>query len=77
MIDAAQLVRVGLADGGQVLAQYSNGDQVMVGQLAMASIRNPDTLLASGNNSFALSARTATPSIGVPGRSSGPDSVSC
>jgi flagellar hook protein FlgE len=64
---AAQLVRVGLADGGRVLAQYSNGDQVVVGQLAMASIRNPDTLLAAGNNAFQLSARTATPSIGVPG----------
>ncbi len=64
---AAQLVRVGLADGGRILAQYSNGDQVIVGQLAMASIRNPDTLLAAGNNSFALSARTSTPSIGLPG----------
>jgi flagellar hook protein FlgE len=64
---AAQLVHVGLADGGRILAQYSNGDQVIVGQLAMASIRNPDTLLAAGNNAFALSARTATPSIGVPG----------
>jgi flagellar hook protein FlgE len=64
---AAQLVRVGLADGGRVLAQYSNGDQVVVGQVAMASIRNPDTLLAAGNNSFQLSARTATASIGLPG----------
>lgn len=64
---AAQLVHVGLADGGQILAQYSNGDQVVVGQVALASIRNPDTLIAAGNNNFALSARTATPSIGVPG----------
>jgi flagellar hook protein FlgE len=64
---AAQLVRVGLADGGRILAQYSNGDQVVVGQVAMASVRNPDTLLAAGNNSFQCSARTATPSIGVPG----------
>jgi flagellar hook protein FlgE len=64
---AAQLVRVGLADGGRVLAQYSNGDQVVVGQLAMASIRNPDTLIAAGNNNFQLSARTAIPSIGAPG----------
>ena len=64
---AAQLVHVGLADGGRILAQYSNGDQVVVGQLALASIRNPDTLIAAGNNNFALSARTATPSIGVPG----------
>lgn len=64
---AAQLVHVGLSDGGKILAQFSNGDQVMVGQVAMASIRNPDTLIAMGNNSFQLSARTATPSIGVSG----------
>ncbi len=64
---AAQLVHVGLADGGQILAQYSNGDQVVVGQLALASIRNADTLIAEGNNNFQLSARTATPSIGLPG----------
>jgi flagellar hook protein FlgE len=63
---AAQLVHVGLADGGQVLAQYSNGNQVVVGQVAMASIRNPDTLLAAGNNNFQLSALTAIPSIGLP-----------
>jgi flagellar hook protein FlgE len=63
---AAELTHVGLADGGTVLAEYSNGDQVVVGQLAMASIRNPDTLIAAGNNSFQLSALTATPSVGVP-----------
>jgi flagellar hook protein FlgE len=64
---AGQLVHVGLADGGGILAQYSNGDQVVVGQVAMANIRNPDTLIATGNNNFQLSARTATPSVGVPG----------
>ena len=64
---AAQLVHVGLADGGGILAQYSDGEQVVVGQVAMASIRNPDTLIAEGNNTFQLSARTANPSIGVPG----------
>jgi flagellar hook protein FlgE len=64
---AAQLVHVGLADGGAILAQYSNGDQVVVGQVALASIRNADTLIAAGNNNFQLSARTATPSIGAPG----------
>ena len=33
----------------------------------MASIRNPDTLIAAGNNSFQLRSRTATPTIGMPG----------
>jgi flagellar hook protein FlgE len=64
---AGQLVHVGLADGGGILAQYSNGDQVVVGQVAMANIRNPDTLIATGNNNYELSARTATPSVGMPG----------
>ena len=64
---AAQLVRVGLSDGGKILAQYSNGQQTMVGQVAMAAIRNPESLIAAGNNNFQLSARTATPAIGVPG----------
>ena len=64
---AAQLVHVGLANGGGVLAQYSNGHQVIVGQVAIASIRNADTMIAQGNNNFQLSALTANPSIGVPG----------
>ena len=64
---AAQLIRVGLANGGGVLAQYSNGDQVVVAQLALASVRNPDSLLAEGDNNFALSARSSIPAIGTPG----------
>lgn len=63
----AQLLRVGIGTGGVVLAQYSNGVQTPVGQLAMASIRNPESLLSVGNNSFQLSARSALPAIGVPG----------
>jgi len=64
---AAQLVRVGLGDGGTILAQYSNGNQLVVGQLAMATIRNPESLIAVGNNNYQLSARTAEPAIGIPG----------
>jgi flagellar hook protein FlgE len=60
------LIRVGLADGGQMLAQYSDGQQVVVGQVAMASVRNPESLIAAGNNNYQASARTATPAIGLP-----------
>lgn len=63
---AAQLVRVGLSDGGQILAQYSSGEQAVVGQVAMASIRNPESLIAVGNNNYQLSARSALPAIGLP-----------
>lgn len=63
---AAELSDVGLADGGQILAHYTDGTQVLVGQLALAAIPNPDSLVAAGNNRFMLSSRTAEPSIGVP-----------
>jgi flagellar hook protein FlgE len=63
---AAQLVRVGLTDGGKILAQYSNGQQTVVGQVAMAGIRNPESLIAAGDNNFESSSLTATPAIGVP-----------
>jgi flagellar hook protein FlgE len=63
---AANLIRVGLANGGKILAQYSNGQQVVVGQLAMATVRNPDSLIAVGNSNFQLSARSALPAVGLP-----------
>jgi flagellar hook protein FlgE len=63
---ASQLTRVGLANGGQLLAQYSDGTQVVVGQVAMANIRNPESLIAVGNNNYQASALTASPAIGVP-----------
>ena len=66
-LPAAQLVGVGIGDGGVILAQYSNGQQSVIGQLAMASIRNPESLIAVGNNNYQLSARSALPAVGVPG----------
>jgi flagellar hook protein FlgE len=63
---AAQLVNVGIATDGQILANYSNGQQAVVGQLAIASIVNPSSLLAVGNNNYEASSITAQPAIGVP-----------
>jgi len=64
---AAQLTSIGLGDGGAVVAQYSNGQQIVVGQLAMALIRNPESLLAIGNNNYQLSVRSAVPAVGTSG----------
>jgi flagellar hook protein FlgE len=64
---AANLVRVGLGDGGKILAQYSDGQQVIVGQVAMATVRNPESLIAVGNSTYQLSARSALPAVGLPG----------
>src|ERR1035438_5882216 len=63
---ASELTQVGLANGGQLLAQYSDGTQVVVGQVAMANIRNPSSLIAVGNNNYEASALTSSPAIGLP-----------
>jgi flagellar hook protein FlgE len=63
---AANLTQVGLADGGQIVAQYSNGQQIVVGQVALAMIRNPDSLIAVGDSNYQLSARSALPAVGLP-----------
>jgi flagellar hook protein FlgE len=64
---AAQLVNVAIANGGQILAQYSNGLQTVVGQLAMATIRNPQSLLSVGDNNYQVSSLSAIPAVGLPG----------
>jgi flagellar hook protein FlgE len=64
---AAQLTQVAISAGGQILAQFSSGLQTVVGQLAMATVRNPDSLLAAGDNAYQLSALSALPAIGLPG----------
>ena len=65
-LTAAQLTHVALSDGGQIIAQFSNGQQVTVAQVAVASIRNPDSLVAVGDNNFQIGPNTAAPAIGLP-----------
>ncbi|MEI9977193.1 MAG: flagellar hook protein FlgE [Ignavibacteriota bacterium] len=62
---AGQVTDVSLANGGLVVATYSNGAQVTIGQIALASIANPQSLLSVGDNNLALSALSAAPAIGA------------
>lgn len=62
---AGQVTNVGLADGGLVVAKYSNGRQATVGQLAVAIVRNPETLKAVGNNNLQTTVDTAPPAVGT------------
>ena len=55
---AAQLVSVSIANGGGIVANYSDGIQVTVGQVAVAAIGNASTLINAGNNQYSLSAST-------------------
>lgn len=67
---AGQINSVSLQNGGLMVATYSNGQQLTVGQLAVAAIGNPDSLTAVGNNDLAATASTATPAVGTAGTGS-------
>ncbi|MBI4907779.1 MAG: flagellar hook protein FlgE [Acidobacteria bacterium] len=63
---AAQIAKVGVADGGQIVATYSNGQQSVIAQLALASVVNPESLVSIGDNEFQLGSNTSAPAIGLP-----------
>jgi len=63
---ASSLTSVGIQNGGQVVATYSNGQTKVEAQLAMAEIQNPTSLQNVGNNNFAVGADTAIPAVGAP-----------
>ncbi len=65
-VPASQVTQVSIANGGAITAQFSDGNQVVIGQLALASVSNPDSLIAVGQNNFEVGAKTATPVVGVP-----------
>jgi flagellar hook protein FlgE len=66
-VPASQVTQVSIANGGAITAQFSDGNQIVVGQLALASVSNPDSLIAVGQNNYEVGADTATPVVGVPG----------
>jgi flagellar hook protein FlgE len=63
----ASLTQVSIGNGGTIQAQYSDGEQVVVGQMAMATIRNQESLIDAGDNNYMLSGNSAAPAVGTPG----------
>jgi len=50
---------------GKIVAQFSNGQQVTFAQVALASIRNPESLIATGDNNFQVGPDTAAAAVGT------------
>ena len=67
---AGNISSVSLQDGGLLMASYSNGQQLTVGQLAVATINNPTSLHAVGGNALVATALTGTPVVGKSGSGS-------
>jgi flagellar hook protein FlgE len=64
---AGQVSSVGIQNGGTIVANYTNGQQSVVGQLALASITNPQSLISVGNNELEASAITSQAALGTAG----------
>jgi flagellar hook protein FlgE len=60
-----QLTGTSIGANGQISATYSNGASVVVAQVALASVLNPDSMQNLGNNTFAATAATAAPVVGT------------
>jgi flagellar hook protein FlgE len=63
---AAQVTQVSLSNGGAIFVNYSDGSQQEIGQIALASIANPDSLVAVGQSNYEVGPDTATPVVGMP-----------
>jgi flagellar hook protein FlgE len=68
-IQAATVTGVSLQNGGSLVATFSNGTHRTLAQLAIASISNPDTMIAVNNNQYVVGVGTTTPSVGASGTS--------
>jgi flagellar hook protein FlgE len=66
-VQAATVTGTSLQNGGMLVATFSDGTQRTVAQLALASIANPDSLIALANNQYSLGADSATPTTGAAG----------
>lgn len=67
---AGNISSVSLQDGGLLMASYSNGQQLTVGKLAVATVNNPTSLHAVGGNELMATALTGTPVVGQSGTGS-------
>ncbi len=63
---ASQVTQVSLANGGAIFVNYSDGTQQEIGQIALASISNPDSLVAVGQSNYQVGPDTSTPVVGMP-----------
>ncbi|GAB3446813.1 flagellar hook protein FlgE [Massilia solisilvae] len=63
---SGHLQRFTAGPDGVILGQYSNGRSQALGQIVLANFENPNGLTSLGNNAWAETSASGTPSVGVP-----------
>jgi flagellar hook protein FlgE len=66
-VRSGQIIEVGMADEGRVIARYDSGEERVIAVLGIAITSNPESLTATGSNLYRTSAETAKPVIGLAG----------
>ncbi len=56
---------VALANGGDLVATYSNGAQQTLAEVALANVANPGSMIATSGNNFELGPETMSPAVGA------------
>jgi flagellar hook protein FlgE len=64
---AAQLTGVALGANGIIQATYSNGVQQTVGELAIGTVENEQSLVSAGNNNLSVSGASSALTVGTSG----------
>jgi flagellar hook protein FlgE len=64
---SSQLQQIALADGGKLMAEFSDGSKQLIALLALASFTNPDSLLSVGENNYTTSSSTGPVAYGEAG----------
>ena len=64
---AGSLVTFAVGSGGDVTGIFSNGSNLLLGQIALGLFTNPAGLSKEGNNLFADTANSGSPIVGTPG----------
>jgi flagellar hook protein FlgE len=61
------LAGLSVDDTGSIIAQYTNGDEAVLGQLALATFSAEGGLVRTGGNMYAASPASGEPAVGAPG----------
>ena len=59
-----------IAADGIILGRYTNGQSLVLGQVALTNFRNPNGLISLGDNLWAVTSESGEPLVGAPGSGS-------
>lgn len=62
---AGELSKVAISGNGEIMASFSNGQQKVLGQIALATFRNLDLLQGVGDNNYSATGMSAPASVGT------------